>query len=47
MILILFNIIDFDYVAHAALILSIINILILVLFDFSDLKEELLMIFNY
>jgi hypothetical protein len=47
MILILFKIIDFYYIAHAALLLSIINILILVLFDFSDLKEELMMIFNY
>ncbi len=47
MILIFFHIIDFYYVAHAALLLSVINILILVLFDFSDLKEELLMIFNY
>ena len=39
--------IDFTYVAHAAMILSIVNILILVIFDFSDLKEELLMFFNY
>ena len=47
LLLIVLKLIDFDYIAHAAMILSIVNILILVIFDFSDLKEELLMFFNY
>ena len=47
LLLIVLNMIDFDYIAHAAMILSIVNILILVIFDFSDLKEEILMFFNY
>ncbi|MBQ7241107.1 MAG: hypothetical protein IJS56_06695 [Bacilli bacterium] len=47
LILIALKMIDFNYVAHVAMILSIINILILVIFDFSDLKEEVIMFFNY
>ena len=47
LILIALKMIDFNYVAHAAMILSIINIFILVIFDFSDLKEEVIMFFNY
>ena len=47
LILIALKMIDFNYVAHAAMILSIINIFILVIFDCSDLKEEVIMFFNY
>ena len=47
LVLISLNMIDFDYVAHIAMIISLVNILILGIFDFSDLKEELLMFFNY
>ena len=46
-LLIVLNMIDFYYLAHVAMILSLVNILILVIFDFSDLKEEILMFFNY
>lgn len=46
-LLIVLNMIDFYYLAHIAMILSLVNILILVIFDFSDLKEEILMFFNY
>jgi len=46
-LLIVLNMIDFYYLAHIAMILSLVNILILVIFDFSDLKEDILMFFNY
>lgn len=46
-LLLFFNISTINIVAHISILFSIINILVLVLFDFNDVKDEITMIFNY
>ena len=47
MILVIFNITTIDILAHISILLSIVNLIALILFDYNDVKEEIIMIFNY
>ena len=47
MMLVIFNITTIDILAHISILLSIVNLIALILFDYNDLKEEIIMIFNY
>lgn len=46
-LLLICNISTVEIVAHISILLSIINIIVLIIFDFNDVKDEITMIFNY